>query len=162
MRHRLAFCLLIATLITAGPTLAEAPRSLAFFGVTLLNTSMEPVTEAETARLAAAEAQIIDTMTDSGRYTFVDTAPIADRADLFANLAQCNGCDAEFARDLGADLAMTGEFQKTSNLILSFTLYLRDAATGALVGGGSADIRGNTDESWQRGVSYILRNRILK
>ena len=36
------------------------------------------------------------------------------------------------------------------------------ADVGDLVGGGSADIRGNTDESWQRGVSYILRNRILK
>jgi hypothetical protein len=29
------------------------------------------------------------------------------------------------------------------------------------VGGGSADIRGNTDESWTRGIDYILRNRIL-
>lgn len=158
MRLVLAIC----ALLVSGAATADPVQSVAFFGVTLLNTSMEPVSEAETARLAAAEAQIVQTMTDSGRFTFVDTAPIAEKADLYSNLAQCNGCDSAFARDLGADLAMTGEFQKTSNLILSFTLYLRDATTGDLVGGGSADIRGNTDESWQRGVSYILRNRILK
>jgi len=139
-----------------------SPASVAFFGITLINTSLEPVTPAEEARRRAAEDQIVAAMTDSGRFTFVDTAPVAGRADLFANLAQCNGCDSGFARDLGADLAMTGEFQKTSNLILSFTLYLRDAQSGALIGGGSADIRGNTDDSWHRGVSYILRNRILK
>ncbi|QEW19717.1 hypothetical protein LA6_001907 [Marinibacterium anthonyi] len=158
MRLVLAIC----ALLVSGAATADPVQSVAFFGVTLLNTSMEPVSEAETARLAAAEAQIVQTMTDSGRFTFVDTAPIAEKADLYSNLAQCNGCDSAFAHDLGADLAMTGEFQKTSNLILSFTLYLRDATTGDLVGGGSADIRGNTDESWQRGVSYILRNRILK
>ena len=148
-------------LALAAPAAAE-PQSVAFFGITFINTSMEPITEAERARLAAAEAEIVDTMTDSGRFTFVDTAPIAEKADLYANLAQCNGCDTTFAQELGADLAMSGEFQKTSNLILSFTLYLRDAETGNLTGGGSADIRGNTDDSWHRGVSYILRNRILK
>ena len=138
------------------------PQKVAFFGVTLLNTSMEPTTPEEEARRVAAEAQIVETLTESGRFEFVDITPILQKADLFANLAQCNGCDSQFARELGADLAMTGEFQKTSNLILSFTLYLRDAETGDLVGGGSADIRGNNDDSWHRGVSYILRNRILK
>ena len=141
---------------------AETPQKVAFFGITLLNTSMEAISEAEEARRAAAEAQIVAAMEGSGKFVFVDTAPVAQKADLFANLAQCNGCDAGFAKDLGADLAMTGEFQKTSNLILSFTLYLREAETGALVGGGSADIRGNTDDSWARGVRYILKNRILK
>ncbi|MBB95333.1 MAG: hypothetical protein CML68_12165 [Rhodobacteraceae bacterium] len=160
-----AVCLwMIVAGVVSGPALAQetSPKSVAFFGVTLINTGVEAITDTERARKAAAEAQIVDMMTASGRFTFVDTASIAEKADLYANLAQCNGCDTTFAKELGADLAMTGEFQKTSNLILSFTLYLRDAQTGALVGGGSADIRGNTDDSWQRGVSYILRNRILK
>jgi hypothetical protein len=26
----------------------------------------------------------------------------------------------------------------------------------------SVDIRGNTDESWSRGISYLVRNRLLR
>lgn len=155
----LLLCLYAAT---AADTARADPQKVAFFGVTLLNTSMEAVSPEEEARRTAAEAQIVEALTHSGRFEFVDVTPILQKADLYANLAHCNGCDSQFAKELGADLAMTGEFQKTSNLILSFTLYLRDAETGALVGGGSADIRGNNDDSWRRGVSYILRNRILK
>lgn len=157
----LAAILLWLIALLAGAARADGPQSVAFFGITMLNTSPEPLSAAENARHDAAERQLVDTLRDSGRYTFVDTAPVAEKADLYANLAQCNGCDSQFAAELGADLALTGEIQKTSNLILHITLYLREAGTGALVAGGSADIRGNTDESWRRGVSYILRNRIL-
>lgn len=135
---------------------------MALFGVRFLNTSPEQTTPDEERRLAALESRLREGMEESGRYVFIDTAPVAAKADLYANVAHCNGCDARLAEELGAELALTGEVQKTSNLILSISLYLRDAATGQLVGGGSADIRGNTDESWRRGIDYLLRNRILR
>ncbi len=140
---------------------AVAAERVAYFGVHFLNTSLEPTQAAEEARLAAAESQIREALAGSGRYVFVDTAPVASKARLYSNLAQCNGCDTALAAELGADLALSGEIQKTSNLILHISIYLRDAATGALVTGGSADIRGNTDRSWERGIDYLLRNRIL-
>jgi hypothetical protein len=40
-------------------------------------------------------------------------------------------------------------------------IYLRDTQTGQLIAGMSADFRGNTDESWSRTMSYLLRNRLL-
>jgi hypothetical protein len=40
-------------------------------------------------------------------------------------------------------------------------IYVRDVHTGTLVTGMSADFRGNTDESWTRTMSYLLRNRLL-
>jgi hypothetical protein len=141
---------------------AEATREVASFGVLFLNTSPEQTSPDEERRVAALEARLRKGMEGSGRYTFVDTGPVAEKADRYANLAHCNGCDARLAKELGADLALTGEVQKTSNLILSISVYIRDAETGQLVGGGSADIRGNTDESWRRGIDYILRNRILR
>lgn len=140
----------------------EAQRSVADFGVVFLNTSPEETTPDEERRLAALEQRLRHGMDASGQYAFVDTGPVAQKAALYRNLAHCNGCDARLAQELGADLALTGEVQKTSNLILSISVYIRDAQTGALVGGGSADIRGNTDESWRRGIDYILRNRILR
>ena len=145
---------------TAGAD--EAPRTVADFGVQFLNTSPAPTTPDEERRLAALAERLREGMEESGRYAFVETAPVAEKAALYQNLAHCNGCDARLANELGADLALTGEVQKTSNLILSISIYIRDAQTGKLVGGGSADMRGNTDESWRRGIDYILRNRILK
>jgi hypothetical protein len=40
-------------------------------------------------------------------------------------------------------------------------VYIRDAHTGRLVTSMSVDLRGNTDESWFRAASYLLRNRLL-
>lgn len=155
--------ILIAGLALTAPGLASAaPAEAAYFGFNLINTSQEPVDDAERARLAQVEARLREGLTEAGRYAFVDVAPVAKKAGLYENLAHCNGCDAALAAELGADVAITAEVQKTSNLILHMSVYIRDAATGDLVGGGSADIRGNTDETWLRAVNYILRNRILK
>jgi DNA polymerase II small subunit/DNA polymerase delta subunit B len=40
-------------------------------------------------------------------------------------------------------------------------IYLRDAHTGRLIASMSADFRSNTDESWSRTMSFLLRNRLL-
>jgi hypothetical protein len=150
--------------LAAGPAPAPAgePRAVAVLGAALVNTSPAPTTEAERERAVAMAGRIAERLAASGSYVLVDTAPVADEMAGYVNLAHCNGCDADFARRLGADLAVTAEIQKTSNLILHVSIYLRDAATGTLVGGGSADIRSNTEESWRRGVDYILENRILR
>ena len=51
--------------------------------------------------------------------------------------------------------------QKVSNLILNINVYLRDVHTGRLVTAASADMRGNTDESWSRATRYLIRERLL-
>ena len=78
-----------------------------------------------------------------------------------SNLQACGGCDIRLAEELGADLAMTGVVQKVSNLILNINIFLRDVHTGKLVAAASTDMRGNTDESWTRATSYLVRNRLL-
>lgn len=153
--------LLALAALAAAPVAASAADA-AYFGFHLINTSQEPVDDAERARLAMVEARLRETLSEAGAYAFVDTAPVAKKAGLYENLASCNGCDAALAKELGADVAITGEVQKTSNLILSMSIFVRDAETGALIGGGSADMRGNTDDTWRRAVDYIVRNRMLK
>ena len=78
-----------------------------------------------------------------------------------SNLQACGGCDLKLASELGADLDITGMVQKVSNLILNVNIYLRDVKTGQLVAAMSADMRGNTDKSWSRTTSYLVRNRLL-
>lgn len=142
-----------------------AGKSAAFFGVSFLDTSYEGEAEGvrpdETARVAAAAAQIADALRAQG-LTLVDTAPVAGDIDRIANVADCNGCDVRFAERLGADYSVVSEVQKVSNLILSMNVVVRDARTGDQVRGLSVDIRGNTDDSWSRGVRYILQHGVFK
>lgn len=145
----------------AGMARAGDPVPAAYFGMTLVNTSPAPTSAEEEARIAAVAGQLQERLEGSGRYSFVDIAPVAERLDLYENPSHCNGCDSTFAEELGAAVAISGEVQKTSNLILHISIYIREAGTGRLIGGGSADIRSNSDESWRRGVEYIVKNRIL-
>jgi hypothetical protein len=51
--------------------------------------------------------------------------------------------------------------KKISTLILNLTIFVRDVHTGQLITAMNADFRGNTDESWTRATSYLVRNRLL-
>jgi hypothetical protein len=96
----------------------------------------------------------------SGRFSLVDITPIASEAQA-SNLQACGGCDIQLARRIGAELAITGTVQKVSNLILNMNIYVREASSGATVAAMSADMRGNTDESWSRTLDWLVRNRLL-
>jgi hypothetical protein len=57
-------------------------------------------------------------------------------------------------------VTIIGLVQKTSNLILSFKVEVKDVRSGAVLRGGQVDIRGNTDEMWLRGVRFLVKNRL--
>jgi hypothetical protein len=66
------------------------------------------------------------------------------------------------AQRVGANWAAWGTVQKVSNLILNINVYMEDAESGKMKFARSVDIRGNTDESWRRGLDYLLRNYLLR
>jgi len=114
----------------------------------------------EQERLARLSDQLRQLLRDSGRFSFVDITPIASEAQA-SNLQACGGCDMRLARRIGAELAITGTVQKVSNLILNMNIYVRDASSGATILAMSADMRGNTDETWSRTLDWLVRNRLL-
>ncbi len=65
-------------------------------------------------------------------------------------------------RKAGADIAAFGTVQKVSNLILNENIYMNRVADGAPFYSRSVDIRGNTDESWSRGMKYLMGEYFLK
>ncbi|NVO28491.1 DUF3280 domain-containing protein [Donghicola sp. C2-DW-16] len=151
--------------LTAFNSAAEAAGKVAFFGITYLDTSLQ-TTElgqdpAELARIEMLTQMVRDAF-EGGGYDLLDLAPIQDKLDTVVNPAKCYGCDTRMAATLGADYSLVGEVQKVSNLILSMNLQMRDAATGTMVAGRVVDIRNNTDESWQRGMRYILKTTFFK
>ena len=87
-------------------------------------------------------------------------APVAAQAKA-TNLRTCDGCDADFANQLGADFAVSGWVQKVSNLILNMNIMVRDAKTGRVISLRSVDMRGNTDETWSRAIDWLVHHDLL-
>jgi hypothetical protein len=153
--------------VLAAPTVGAAePARLAVFDFELIDTSLQGEMAgsdpADQARLRMIEAELRQRLQDSGRFELVDTAPFADQVEAAGMLWSCNGCELGIARRLDADLALVGWVQKVSNLMLNFNVVIRDTTTPERVFAGSVDIRGNTDESWQHGIRYLLEKRLLK
>ena len=164
MRHALiALALLLASAGSAAPVDWQG-RKAAFFGVTFIDTSHEGELNGpradEAARVERAEAQIAGTLEEHG-LELVDLGPVAEELARTLNPSDCNGCELRMAERLGADFAVVAEVQKVSNLILSMNVVIRDAASGDAVRALAVDIRGNTDESWRRGIGYIFENGIF-
>jgi Protein of unknown function (DUF2380) len=158
-----ARCALALTLLMWAPAHAEPP-SIAVFDFEMIDTSLQGeingAQPAEQARLLRVGDQVRGELSGSGRFRVLDIAPVNAAAHA-SNLQSCGGCEVTLAKQLGADLVVTGVVQKVSNLILNVNIYLHDVDTGATVTAMSADMRGNTDESWSRATSYLIRNRLL-
>ena len=153
----------IIALLLAGSAALAAPPKLAVFDFELIDTSLPGEfygAKPEEARLERISEQLRKELAESGRFQLLDIAPVRDAA-RHANLQACGGCDLKLAGQLGADLEITGIVQKVSNLIINLNIYLRDVKTGNMITVASADMRGNTDESWSRTMSYLIRNRLL-
>ena len=150
-------------LLVALPARAEPPN-VAVFDFELIDTSLQGEIQGrrkdEQDRLVHAGEQLRQALQESGKFRIVDIAPITAAAHN-SNLQACGGCDVTLAQELGADLAITGVVQKVSNLILNMNISLRDVRTGQPVAVMSADMRGNTDESWARTMAWLIRNRVL-
>jgi len=150
-------------LLLSAPLRADPPR-LAVFDFELVDTSLQgemngPRTD-EQERLMRVGDLLRKELTESGKFRLLDIAPV-NAAAHGSNLQACGGCDVQYARQLDADLVITGSVQKVSNLILNINIYLRDVHSGRLVTSMSADMRGNTDESWTRALTYLVRDRLL-
>jgi hypothetical protein len=159
------FAVLLITIASFTSPARAAPAKVAIFDVELLDTSLEGETQGKRAdeahRLAMVGAELRRLLTESGQIDPVDTAPAAARMTKERPLTRCNGCAVEFARDLGAQWAVSGFVQKTSNLILSMRVDIIDVSTEKVVRAGTVDIRGNTDEMWLRGIRWLAKNRLL-
>jgi hypothetical protein len=161
---RLTFCIAITCAwltVICGPA---AAATVAIFDFEWIDTSLEGATYGlrsdEQERLRRSTDQLRQRLVESGRFSLVDTTPIAGEARA-SNLQNCGGCDIRLAKRVNAELAITGTVQKVSNLILNMNIYVRDASSGATIAAMSADMRGNTDESWSRTLDWLVRNRLV-
>jgi hypothetical protein len=154
--------LVVGSLGFAGADDNVSPR-IAFFGFHLINTSLEQTTATEERRIRELDDLFQDKLSASGRFKLVAIPPdIQKEIAAGPEIGNCNGCERDFAKRIDADRAAWGSVQKVSNLILNINVYMTDVQTGKPAFTRSVDIRGNTDESWRRGLDYLLRHYLLE
>jgi hypothetical protein len=164
-RLLLACAGLALALSLAAATPAQAAPKAAVFPLELIDTSLEGEVSGpradEASRLALATEELRRLAAREAGYEVVDLAAIAPEIRSSAPLYKCNGCEVELARRAGADVAITAAVRKFSPLLLSLHIYVTDAGTGNLTKMYRVDIRGNTDESWLRGLRRLVADGLV-
>ncbi|RTL78638.1 MAG: DUF2380 domain-containing protein [Hyphomicrobiales bacterium] len=149
-----------------GADRAPPPIRLAVFDMELDDfTAGGPIageSPAETARLQRMTGLARELLAQSGLFELVDTRAAAGPMVAGHWLRKCNGCDADAAAALGAQMSFVGFFRKISVMEQTLELRIRDARTGALVHVSQTDLRGETDESWSRALKFLIRYELVE
>ena len=160
--NRALATLAVAVAATLSVTAAFAADKAAVFDFQLANLGQLPPTDADKARLPRISDLLRQQLADSGKYEIV---PVTDAVKMdvakAAELRSCGGCAADFAKKIGAKLAITGEVQKVSDLILNINVYVKEVDSTKPEHAYSVDIRGDNDLSFDHGVKYLVKHRIL-
>jgi hypothetical protein len=145
--------MLLLAVLACVPASAAEPKSLALPDFEVLDEMRAYATEEarrDTDRRAALiSAELAEELERRAMYRVLKTSH---------EMRACNGCELDIAKALGAERVALCWVQKVSNLILNVNIEVRDAASGATLYAKSVDIRGNTDESWLRGVRRLVDN----
>ncbi|WP_333843943.1 DUF3280 domain-containing protein [Pelomicrobium sp.] len=145
---------------------AEPVKSIAVMDFEMIDDSGDEASvPAQRERLKMISRQLREELAQAGLCRVLDNGPaqvLIDRFRASQALRQCNGCERDIGKALGADLVALTWVQKVSNLILNINVEIKDVASGATRLIKSVDIRGNTDTSWRRGVSYLVRDMAEK
>jgi len=162
-----AICAASAAVAAADPS-GAAPRSslpppkLAVLDVELSGDPGGPELVAEhEARLRLASARLRADLGGTGLYQLVGIAPAQTLIDRLKSeqryLHDCNGCDLEVGRQLGADQVLVAWVNRVSGLILTFNYEIHDVATAQIAARKSFDFRGDNDTAWTHAIVRDLK-----
>jgi hypothetical protein len=114
------------------------------------------------ARLRMESDTLRQQLEQSGLYTVMDSTPaqplITKLKSQQSYLHDCNGCDLEIGRQLGANQVLVTWVDRVSGLILSLTYEFHDVSSGQIVGRKSYDFRGDNDSAWTHAIKYMVRD----
>lgn len=106
----------------------------------------------DAARATALGQQLRAALARSGRYRVVEQAAAPPY-----RYTDCKACLAGWARTQGAAVVLVTWVQKESRLIVMINMALIDLAhPDRPAAGGSIDLRGDTDATWQAGAAQLL------
>lgn len=150
--------------VAAGASPHHEPRKLLFLGTKFQNDheSQEPTTDAERGRIHAVEEVFKSQLESTGEFRFIPaSAEIKSKISEGQTVGDCGGCEIDYGVSSGADISAWIVVQKVSNLILNINLYMVDVPERKILLTQSVDIRGNTDLSWTRGMTYLVKHHVI-
>lgn len=166
MTRFFSIILLGAVAFLSSPALAAPPLKLVVFDLELDDFSaggpLAGESAEETERLRKMTRLARELLAASGLFEIVDVGATDEARVAQHWLRKCNGCDADVARAAGADLSFVGLFRKISVMEQVLEFRIRDARTGELVNISQTDLRGETDESWRRALTYLIRYNLVE
>lgn len=160
----LVVSLSIGQAIAMAETPDHAPRKILFLGTKFQNDheSQEPTSDAERGRIRAIENIFKSQLESTGAFRFVPASTeIQSKISEGQSIGDCGGCEIDYGAKSGADISAWVVVQKVSNLILNINLYMVDVSERKILLAQSVDIRGNTDLSWTRGMTYLVKNHVV-
>jgi hypothetical protein len=156
IRHALG----LLVLMLAGGAAAHAGPRAAIFPFELIDVSLEGERAGrqsdETARLQRATEELRTLAAREAGYEVLDLSGLAAEIESIGPFHRCGGCEVDIARKAGAEIAITGAVRKISSLILVVQILVRDVASGKVNKVHRVELRGNTDETWLRGVRRLV------
>ncbi|MGH1572271.1 DUF3280 domain-containing protein [Methylobacterium sp. P31] len=154
----------LAALGSAGTGQAVAAEKAAVFPVELFDPGASygsRVRPLDAKKLTLVTDELRNALHAQAGLEIVDTAPRAEIVAKEGPLYKCNGCAADIAKSLGADLVVTGYVEKGSGQIFNLNVAIADAGTGKVVRGGQVTIRADTDDTWAHAMRWVVKNRLL-
>ncbi|HEY2683791.1 MAG TPA: DUF3280 domain-containing protein [Steroidobacteraceae bacterium] len=156
--------LLLLLLFGIAGTLANAATpSVAVLDIELTGDLGGPELSPEhQARISKESAYMRAELAATGQYRIVDTGPaealVGRLKTEYLYLHDCNGCDLQIARALGADEILISWVNRVSALILTLTYEIHEASTGRIVARKSYDFRGDNDAAWTHAIGFMIRH----
>ncbi len=154
---------LAAVLACLGSTAAaQAPARIAVFPFDILDTSGEGVRPGQADRITTATTMLANTLKSTGRYDPVDLARFAKEIAGLQRPDECGQCWAAVAKKAGAQYEVLPSVHKVSTLITLMTLWFADVNTMHYVARVEGQIRGDTDEAYARGITFLVTQELGK
>lgn len=146
------------------PVAASNSNTIAVLGTHFQNDNeiYEPTSSAERARLEQVREALEAALANSRRFKVKQVPqPMTVKIKAGQPLGQCGRCELDFGAALSVDYVTWITVHKVSNLILNLNVYMADVRTKKTTFVQSVDIRGNSDESWSRSLTYLVKNYML-
>jgi Protein of unknown function (DUF2380) len=160
------------TVVILVPFLIGAPQAdcrenvlprLAVLNIELTGDLGGPKFEEEHRERVQKESAILrQELARSGLFRVLDNGPAQGLIDKLTSqqryLHDCNGCDLDIGKELGADEVMVVWMDRVSALILSLTYEIHDVRTQRIVDRKSYDLRGDNDAAWDHAIQFMVRD----
>lgn len=158
--------LLLAGIAGAAAATGEqtSPVKIAVFDFELEDDSPDAVLlnkrDPRAATMAQVSAAAREQLAASGRYSVLDGSKADAKAVRDGMLRRCNGCEADIARQLGADESLIGIVRPVTQTDYYVLVVIRDARSGKVLDEQEANFAGD-QTGWPSGARMLIKHQVL-